>query len=162
MTWIYDDSGRRWVEPTPRKRRKPPAPRRFADLKVGDQLMQTSETHSLKRALSANEEWVKTAYQSSTAYFIVTDRWFDPVRGQDDPIAGQMVGYAQINARGGVSTHKSSMPIRGFASQRFEYADRDYIVWCKSRLEGMETGAVVGIGHGKVIRKRPKIPGGRL
>lgn len=163
MTWIIDNTGTRWVEPTPPKRRKSPMPKRFASLKVGDQIMQATESkRTIRDPNCANDKYITVPYTKSLHYFIVTDMWFDPVRGQSDPVAGQMVGFAAINQRGEVSKRKSSMPIRGFASQRFEFADRDHIAWCKARLTEIENGKVVGIGHGRTIRKRPKIPGSRL
>jgi hypothetical protein len=153
MTWIIDGNGRRWVEPEPKKKRKSPRALRFAEIKVGDQLMQTSSVDVWK----ADGE--KMPYSRSTRWFIVTDIWFDPVRGQNDSVAGQMVGIAQINGKGDVHPHKSAYPVRGLASNCFHYADRDYIAWCKERLSAHEAGKVTGIGFAKLIRARPKTPG---
>ena len=89
-------------------------------------------------------------------YYIVTDLWFDPVIGQSDPIAGQMVGYSMIMSDGSIHKCKSSTTIRGLASQQFHYSDIDFIALAKTRAG---VANVVGIGHANTIRKRPKIPG---
>jgi hypothetical protein len=95
-------------------------------------------------------------------YFIVTDLWFDPVAGQEDPIKGQMVGFQQLGPDGEPRGTKSATPIRGLASQQYEYADMDYIAMCKHRSTALDTGKVVGLGYGRTIRQRPKLPGSRL
>lgn len=139
MTWITDNTGTRWAEPVERKRRKTPRALRFADVKVGDQLM-------------------RKGYHGGMIYCVVTDLWFDPVQGESDPLKGSMVGYAQIDQRGELR-RKSSTTIRGLASQQFTPSDRDYVAFCKARIEGMAAGVVVGIGRGRTIRQRPKIAG---
>lgn len=146
MTWITDNTGTRWVPVPEKKRRKPGQPRRFANINVGDQIM-----------LKPNKSW----YRGIPTYFLVTDLWFDPVAGQDDPVKGQMVGFAQIKPDGELAG-KCSTPIRGLASQQYEYADIDYVALCKQRLVAMDAKTVVGIGHGRVIRQRPKLPGHSL
>jgi hypothetical protein len=145
MTWITDNKGTRWVESIPRQRRKPPQPKRFKNLKVGDQLMQKPKEH-----------W----HRGLPRYIIITDMWFDPVAGQHDPVAGQMVGYCPIKQDGEIHPEKSSTTIRGLASQQYHYADIDYITHCKSRCDAIDKGSVVGIGYGNVLRRRPKTPGG--
>lgn len=92
-------------------------------------------------------------------YYVVTDLWFDPVAGQDDETAGRMVGLRQIGADGEPSGRKSATTLRGLASQQYHYADMDFIAHCKARLAGINDGAIVGIGKGVAIRRRPKIPG---
>lgn len=144
MTWITDSGGTRWVEPVPRKRRKPGRALRFANLEVGQQLM---------RRPKAN--W----YRKIPQYYLVTDRWFDPVAGQTDPVAGQMVALCDIKSNGELSKRKSGTTLRGLASQQYEYADVDYLLLCRTRHEAMGDGKIVGIGMGSVIRKRPKTPG---
>lgn len=145
MTWITDNSGTRWVEPIPRKRRKPARALRFADLEVGQQLMRRPKA-----------DW----YRKIPQYYLVTDRWFDPVAGQTDPVAGQMVALCIIKSDGETSGRKSGTTLRGLASQQYEYADMDYLLHCRARRAGMGDGKVVGIGVGSAIRKRPKLPGG--
>jgi len=144
MTWITDDTGTRWVEYPARKQRNAPRALRFADLKVGDQLVQ-----------KPNGGW----YRAIPIYYQVTDLWFDPVAGQTDPIKGQMVGYDQIGTNGELRGAKRATTIRGLASQQFEYADIDYIAQCKVVKEAKADGKVVGIGMGRIIRKRPKVAG---
>jgi hypothetical protein len=90
-------------------------------------------------------------------YYIVTDLWFDPVAGQDDPIAGEMVAISHIN-EAGIWRRKQPHTKRGLASQGFHYADVDYIALCKARVAAGKEGAVVGIGYGNVIRRRPRLP----
>lgn len=136
-----------WVDITkPRKVRKSPRALRFAEVKVGDQLMQTTT--------SAGWRGDKTTW-----YYIVTDMWYDPVAGQDDPLKGQMVGIQRLDSKGAPTSRKEAHPIRGLASNQFHYADRDYIVFCKIRIDAMNDGSVVGIG---IASRRPKVPGSRL
>lgn len=108
MTWITDSNGTRWVEPVKRKERKPPRALRFADVKVGDQIMHAVES---KRIVNG----VEVPYMRGVHYYVVTDLWDDPVEGQSDPLKGKMVGYAQIDDRGEVSNRKSKTTIRGLA-----------------------------------------------
>ena len=151
MTWITDDNGTRWVDATrPKKRRRSPRALRFADVKVGDQLM--NNRHSLGMDYPLGRKF----------YVVVTDLWFDPVAGQDDPVKGRMVGYRQIDGYGRPIGSKIATTIRGLASQQFQYADIDYIALAKSRAEAVKSGDVVGIGQGRVIRQRPRTPGSRL
>lgn len=138
----------RWTPiETKRKRRKSPRALRFAEIKVGDQLMR-----------KPTESW----WRGIAMYFVVSDIWFDPVAGQDDPIRGQMIGVQQLDENGEPRKHKSAYPVRGLASQQFHYADMDYIAHCKARASAKVDGAVVSIQMGDVIRRRPKIPGSSL
>ena len=147
MTIIYEDGkAPRWVEIPQPKRRKSPRALRFAELKVGDQLMQKPA-----------DNW----HRKIPAYFVVTDMWSDPVAGQRDPVAGQMAAIVRINETGEPHGSKSGYPIRGLASQQFHYADIDYIEHAKSREAAKTSGAVIGIGAGRAIRARPKMPGQR-
>jgi hypothetical protein len=140
--------GHIWVDITRNKKpRKLPRALRFANIKVGDQLMQKPTGH-----------W----YRKLPLYYIVTDIWFDPVAGQNDPIAGTMVAIRQIGEDGEPRARKRGYPIRGLASQQFHYADIDYIAHARARREALNDGRVVGIGFGNVIRKRQKTPGSRL
>lgn len=142
MGWITDENGTRWVPAPARKRRKPGRALKFGEVEVGDQLVQRPKPGSR---------------YGLPVYYLVTDRWFDPVRGQDDPVKGQMVGLASITSSG-VPGSKISTTVRGLASQQYEYADIDYIGHCFSRADALGD-VVVGIGYGKVIRARPKQPG---
>jgi hypothetical protein len=148
MTIIRDDNGTRWVELPPRRRRKPSRAVRFAEVKVGDQLV---------RGLGVWDG------RLNVWYYIVTDLWFDPVAGQDDETAGRMVAVRSICPRTGEPRrHKEPHTLRGLASQGFRYADIDFSAHVKAVREAMADGAVVGIGKGHVIRRRPKVPGARF
>jgi hypothetical protein len=144
LTWITDGTGTRWVEVQPRKRRKSPRALRFENIKVGDQIM-----------LKPKGNWDRKI----PWYFVVTDLWFDPVEGQDDPVKGRMVGFMRIGTDGEPVHRKSSTTIRGLASQEYHYADIDYINHCQVRSEAVNSGSVIGITSGKQIRSRPKIAG---
>ena len=145
MTWITDGTGTNWVDIPVRKRRKSPRAVRFANVKVGDQLMKI---------------WKDIVRGGPvTWYYVVTDLWFDPVKGQDSPVAGEMVGLRQIKPSGDLYQRKEPHTKRGLASQGFHYADRDFVAFAKQRMEAEN---IVGIGFGKVIRQRPKRAGGRL
>lgn len=152
MVWITDHNGRRWHPDNPRKKRKPARALRFAEIKVGDQLMKEWRT---LRAIGG--EIVPGA--QAREYCIVTDLWFDPVAGQSDEVAGQMVAIRRISDRGEIDGRKEPHTKRGLASQGFHYADRDFIAFVKARAEAEN---VVGISFGRIVRQRPKTPGRHL
>jgi hypothetical protein len=143
MTWIVDQFGRRWVEPVPRKRRAPGRALRFAELKVGDQIM-------------APTRW---ATQNSVIYYIVTDLWFDPVCGQLDETSGLMVAIRRLGQDGEPCARKERHTLRGLAQNGYHYSDIDYASMAKARLQAHRDGKLIGIGVGKMIRARPKLPG---
>jgi hypothetical protein len=149
MTIIRDQNGTRWVEIPLRKRRKSPRALRFAEIKVGDQLMFKWPDH-----LNAGVVvW----------YYLVTDLWFDPVAGQEDETAGRMVGIQHIDWRSGEADgRKQPHTLRGLASQGFHYADIDFMAQLKAANQGMAEGKVIRIGQGHLIRRRPKVPDARF
>lgn len=132
-TQIFDENGSRWVDVHEPKRRKPARALKFGGVKVGDQLMRRPRG-----------DWL----EKFTSYFIVTDRWFDPVKGDVDPIKGEMVGYSRISPKGTLC-RKEATTVRGLATQQFEYADQDFLAMAKNRLKQLESGGVVGIGQAK-------------
>lgn len=136
-----------------RPRRKPPRALKFAEVQVGDQVMQAS---SLDWP-GMPPEWQR----KNVRYYLITDMWSDPVAGQYDPVKGQMIGLARIREDGSLEP-KTSTTIRGLASQQYDYADVDYLALCAARAEGMQSGAVIGIGAAWAIRERPKLPRGGL
>jgi hypothetical protein len=149
MTLITDNTGTRWVEHVPRKRRAPGRAVRFAEIKVGDQLVRSWPAN----LASGMTHW----------YYVVTDLWFDPVAGQDDDTAGRMVAVQHIDWRTGEPWHrKQPHTLRGLASQGFRYAGLDYMAHMKATLAAKAAGDVVGIGMGHVIRRRPKVPHSRF
>lgn len=91
--------------------KKAPYPRRFADLEVGQVL-----TNWQKKQ---NGEWAQHGN------YLVTDSWFNPVAGQDDPISGTMVAVALFQEKDGVVGRKWAYPIRGLASAGFHYEGVD-------------------------------------
>lgn len=114
--------------------------RRFDGIKPGDQLEQS---------------------RYGKSYWIVTDTWFDPVKGQNNPQQGDMVAIQQINHNtGNPRPSKTAHTIRGLASNGYTWASRDWMSFFRSRLAAHQEGTVVGIGHARTIRKRPKSPGG--
>jgi len=143
MTWITDDNGTRWVVIPSPKRRKPARALRFASIKVGDQLERKPQ-----------DDW----YRHIPVFYIVCDLWFDPVAGQKDEIAGRMVALQQITDSGAVSHRKWRHTVRGLATQGFQYASKDIISERETRSAAISAGSVVGIGRGKLIRARPKMP----
>lgn len=152
MTLVTEGSGTRWVEVKARKRRKSPRAVRFADIKVGDQVR---KAWSIPSVYMAHDRRVET-------FYIVTDLWFDPVRGQENYDAGRMAAISKINSDGTISPRKDAYPLRGLASQQFQYAGIDYLELTRIRKAAHDKGEVVGIGHGQVIRARPKVPGHSL
>jgi hypothetical protein len=146
MTWIIDGSGTQWVEVPLRKRRKSPRAVRFAEIKVGDQLMR---------------KWTAYDARIDVWYYVVTDLWFDPVAGQKDETAGRMVAIRSIDPQTGEPRlRKEPHTIRGLASQGFMYSDIDFPNIVQATIHGLAEGKVIGIGQGHVIRRRPKVPSG--
>lgn len=118
-TKIIDDNGVRFVQKPSVKERKPRGAGRFSNVAVGDQIMRSNEYNTVAR--------------KHFSYYIVTDLWFDPVLGQYDPVKGQMIGYSKIDPTGTVCERKTSTTVRGLASQRFQYADVDFISLCQAK-----------------------------
>ena len=161
MTIIRDASGTREVH-SPRREKRKRGAGRFADVKVGDQIMQrvVSRWDTVARDdRAANDAaWIKHERDHGFAYAIVTDLWFDPVKGETDPIAGQMVAIQHLR-QGRPIMSKRPHTVRGLASNGFVYADRDEIAHWNAVRAAHDAGQVVGIGQGRTIRKRPKISG---
>lgn len=128
MTWIRDGNGTRWVDPVPRKRRKPARALRFANLQEGDVLLHRTKWHTevheppiLADMKLANDNR-RTETKTAVGFALCVYRWFDPVEGYNDPTAGQMVGVRGISYRGaeaGVRRHT----LRGLASQGYHPVD---------------------------------------
>ena len=161
MTQITDGGGTRWVAVPPRKTRKSPRAVRFAGIKVGDQVMKTWTQKGWRGGID-DTRGPPREFSQATWYYIVTDLWFDPVAGQDNHVAGEMVAIAQVKPNGEIRSRKESHTKRGLASQGFHYADRDFITEGKTVVAAMKEGKVVGIGRGEIIRRRPKLPTTRL
>lgn len=137
-------------------KRRPGKPARFADVKVGDQLVKRHEVYTF----NDKDERVN---RMEPFYYVVTDTWFDPVAGQLNEYCGQMVGVARIDARTGeVQPHKRAHTRMGLASNGFRYADIDFIAAVTARNQGLADGSVIGIGVGRIIRARPKLPAPRF
>lgn len=161
MTWIHDGDGKvppRWVEiPTPKPRKSPRA-LRFAALAVGDQIMKAWTSKGWRGGVD-DMKAPAIELSKNVWYYLVTDMWFDPVAGQENAVAGQMVAIVRVDHDGWPFSRKEHHTLRGLASEGFQYADRDFIAFCRDRAEAMKGGAVVGIGMGNAIRARPKLPG---
>jgi hypothetical protein len=146
VTWITDGPGTRWVPHEPRKRRKPGRALRFADLKPGDVLIHrakwkhevhvppTLETHTLANDNRRVETGVAVGFALCEA------RWFDPVAGESDPIAGEMVAVRALTDRGAAPSlwrhtlrglasngYHPTTPEQGEAVRRW-MADRDRLM----------------------------------
>lgn len=130
MTLIIDKNGSRWIDTPQKKKRKPARAIRFAKIAVGDQIMKTTKNHD--------------PYPRTTLYYVVTDLWFDPVLGQVDNTAGQMVGYSRVLENGDIQSYKIKTTRRGLASQRFQPSDIDYITL---RNAMCESDNVIGINY---------------
>jgi len=129
MTWIYEQGRERyWVPDQPRAKRAPPRIIKFAEVKVDDQL--------------------KATRGGNPGYYLVTDVWFDPVKGQRDPAAGEMVAVQRIAPTG--KPHGSKWPHskRGLASQGYDYLGFDYMAQRKAITTGEKAGVVVSIRRG--------------
>lgn len=145
----------------PRREKRKRGAGRFAEIKVGDQIMQRVvsrwDTVALDDRAANDAAWIKHERDHGFSYAIVTDLWFDPVKGETDPVAGQMVAVQHLR-QGKPVMSKRAHTVRGLASNGFVYADRDEIAHWEAVRAAHEAGQVVGISLGRVIRKRPKNP----
>lgn len=149
----------RWNDETaPKRRRKSARALRFAEIKVGGQLM---VSYASEYQTSDGAGGYKTCKNPrSVWYWVVTDLFFDPVAGEYDETAGRMVAIKRLCPHTGEPIQgKRSHSIRGLASNGYHYADVDFMALMAARLQGKATGDVVEIGRGHVIRRRPKVPG---
>jgi hypothetical protein len=145
----------------PQRRRKPARALRFAEIKVGDQLMVSYVTKYL--TTDGTGGWIEASDPLAVWYWIVTDLFFDPVAGEYDELAGRMVAIKRLDRHTGEPMQgKRSHTIRGLASNGYRYADIDFIAHCKAKRAAIASGAAVSIGFGKVLRRRPKLPGERF
>lgn len=152
MTWITDDTGTRWVEAPPRKKRAL-GKRRFEDVKVGDYVMRDRVSGWTGNRTSGSSK--------SREYAVVTDLWFDPVKGQREREHGEMVAIRWIMEGVPVSS-KWPHTLRGLATNGYTYADRDPVAEHAAKVQAQREGVLVGIGQAHVIRRRPKQPGGGI
>lgn len=115
----------------PRKRRRKPKPLRFAQVKVGDILIHKRKTLNAfarpRPVPIANDDPVEVEYVAAiaTSFAIVTDLWWDPVYGQAEESAGQMVG-CQYWVGGGIGSKWSHNRL-GLARAGWDYATPDQI-----------------------------------
>lgn len=129
-TLIYPANGGRpyFVKVMPRKQRASPRALRFANLRVGDMLLRKvkwTEIHGFKpepkaallHQSTANDNRIEEI-REATGFAICEHRWFDPVKGEVDPVAGQLVAVRWITNHG---LSRSLVPhtIRGLASQGY-------------------------------------------
>lgn len=156
-TLITDETGTRFVERPQRRRRRKPRALRFAGVKVGDILIQHRKSVSLRYIKAApgtaNDpgEEIRTSIHTSLA--IVTDLWFDPVLGQEDPITGQMVGlrFWLGEPRGSKFSHH----LRGLATQKWNYATAEEIEAARAEAERVRRlHDAVRSGEVAVLRRR--------
>lgn len=152
MTWVTDNTGTRWIEPPERKRRAKATKGRFSDIAVGDQL---EERHWSRERLRQ-----QLKRDAPPTFYIVTDLWFDPVRGQANEWSGQMVGYQRLGSNGEPIGKKLGNSRHGLASLGFHKAEIDYVGQRRATVAAVADVNVVGIGFGRVIRRRPKLSGG--
>lgn len=153
MTIIYEDGKAPYkVIYEDRKRRKPARALKFGDVKVGDQLVRVCNFVQIDNLYDRRQK----------IYYLVTDRWFDPVAGQDDEVAGQMVGLRQIGPDGELRGGKLATTVRGLASQQYQYVGFDMIAQQKAAVAALKSREVIGMGEALKIRARPKTPSARF
>jgi hypothetical protein len=139
---------------------KPRGPR-FSEIKVGDQLMVAYTTKYT--TVDGNGGTVEGEFPREVWFWIVTDLFFDPVKGEDNPTSGSMVAIKRLDPHTGEPVGpKRSYNLRGLASNGYHYADRDFTETRRLIRAAAQDGKVVGIGRGHVLRQRPKSPGHRL
>lgn len=113
FTRVTTATGTRWVKYAPRKRRKPGRALRFANIAIGAELV-CVHWH-------ANDQ----VTPETMPRYVVTDLWFDPVAGERDPIAGQMVAIRTLRDGQPIGS-KCPHTRRGLAMQGYHYAE-DYL-----------------------------------
>jgi len=87
-------------------------------------------------------------------FWLVTDVWFDPVRGQRRRASGEMVAIQMLDAAGRPFGTKWAHTIRGLAQAGYRPARFDYAAMAAARSEAIKEGKVVGIGAGARIKQR--------
>jgi hypothetical protein len=123
-----------FVRAQPKKRRKPARALRFGDLQPGAVLIHRGKITSTRfehhdriqakgRDLPfANDDGLEvTTVTPYAGLAICTDRWFDPVLGEDDPLKGELAAVVPITGNGR-ATGKRSHTLRGLAMQGYSYA----------------------------------------
>lgn len=134
--------------------RKPARALRFAEIKVGDQLMVRYATKFQQG--DGKGGWIDKTDPLKVWYYVVTDLFFDPVAGEHDDLAGRMVAIKRLDPRTGKPCQaKRSHTLRGLASNGYHYADIDFITQRALAIEATNEGRVINIAMGKIIRKRP-------
>lgn len=135
-----------------RSRRKPRTGGRFSEIAVGDSLL-------LVRIARWQE--IRDGAERTARYeiaYVVTDLWFDPVAGEENPWQGQMTAVAQVRPDGSLG-RKTRYSRHALAAVGFQKTDADHVGLAKARHEGAKAGKVVGIGRARALRRRPRLPG---
>lgn len=111
---------------------------RFDGIQVGEQVMR-------QQTIVYHQGGV---HQGHPEYYLITDVWFDPCKGQHSTPKGEMVAIQQIGSRtGDLTGNKCAHTRRGLASNGYQPADRDFMKFVKDRLEAYHEGKVIGIGN---------------
>lgn len=124
MTWVTDNNGTRWVEPQPRKRRRGARNIRFRDLQPGTVLIGQHKSISyvtvpVKPGTANDNAFERIKITSQIV--LCEDRWFDPVAGQNDDLAGQMASIRYIFWNG-IHGAKRAHTLRGLSQAGYRYA----------------------------------------
>jgi len=114
--------------------------RRFDDIKVGDQLV------ARRRA--------EPARGLPCLHYLVTDLWYDPVRGQQRRSSGEMVAIQTIWWDGTLRGSKYAHTIRGLAQAGLQFADTDFQGNAQALTEALHDGSVISLGAAR-RRKHP-------
>lgn len=122
---ITDGTGTRWVKVEPRTRRKPGRALRFEGLQPGAVLIHRAKwkvTHGVPAAVrgTANNNG-RDEQGVSVGFAIVEHRWFDPVAGEHDPVAGEMAAVRDLTPSGS-GRHLRGHTLRGLASNGYHPA----------------------------------------
>lgn len=125
-TLIYPANGGHpyFVQCNPRKRRKPGRALRFAEARVGDVVLKRfqwrQEVHvppAVPDCSIANDNR-KTEVLAGFGLAIIEHRWFDPVAGEKDPTAGEMVAVRALLSNGPAAS-LTRHTLRGLASNGY-------------------------------------------
>lgn len=145
------------------KRRRAPRALRFAEVKVGDILIQRDK---LRGYIERGEPTAmptancnnRMEPMHATCWAIVTDLWLDPVLAERDETRGRMVGLRYFQNGQAVGS-KWSTTLRGLASQQWNYATQEEIAEQEAKrrlIEAVRAGEAVPISRSP--KARPKGP----
>ena len=132
LIYLADGGKPYFVKSNARKRCAPATNIRFADLAVGSILIHKSTSKGVRYEkpspgpLTASNDDVREVLRVSTHYGFARceHRWFDPVDGEHDRLAGEYAGIRRLTPNG-PAPNLWKHSLRGLASNGYSYATED-------------------------------------